>query len=287
MFKERILISGASGFIGRNLIPHLNSYSICVLTRNEEEFKDTNVTVLNSSNLNEELSSQIKSFNPTIIIHLAGDSTMSRSISSINSLIHANVYLGVFLLEVASSCSTHSFINTTSSLIFEHGIISLKSLYACSKKSFIDFTTYYSSISTLRIVHSVLYNVYGPGDQNMRAINYVLKSIDTPVDMSPGFQELDLIHIDDVVEFYISLIKNIESVASQTYFHIGTGIPTSLRDLASEIEKIALNKCQINWGGISYRENEKMTNVSPKIDYGFWKPKIGISEGLNSMITKN
>ena len=96
MFKERILISGASGFIGKNLLPRLQSYSICVLTRNVEAYKDSSFSVLNSSDLNESLSHQIKSFNPTIIIHLAGDSTISRNLSSIDSLIYANVNLGVF-----------------------------------------------------------------------------------------------------------------------------------------------------------------------------------------------
>jgi CDP-paratose synthetase len=102
--------------------------------------------------------------------------------------------------------------------------------------------------------------------------------------MSPGYQKLDLIHIDDVVEFYVSLIHNIDSIASQSYFHIGTNVSTAIRELALQIEEISLKKCLINWGGIPYREKEKMSNLAPKIDYGFWKPKISLIDGLKSMI---
>lgn len=284
MSKERILISGVSGFIGRNLTQHLPSDLICILTRSPEMHKESSFTVLNCSVLDDDLSQKIKCFNPTIIIHLAGDSSMSRDLNSIDTLIQANVYFGVFLLEVASNCSTHTFINTTSSLIFENEKISLKSLYACSKKSFIDFATYYSSLSTIRIIHVVLYNVYGRGDEKMRAINYVIKSLDTPVAMSPGMQELDLIHIDDVVNFFISLIQKISEFKSNSYFYVGTSVPTSLRTLANCVEEITQKKCQIEWGAISYRENEVMSNVAPKIVYDFWKPKIELKQGLKKMM---
>jgi hypothetical protein len=51
--------------------------------------------------------------------------------------------------------------------------------------------------------------------------------------------------------------------------------------LAFLIEKELGKQTKITWGGIPYRNNEKLINVAPVHLNSFWKAKIELSQGIS------
>jgi nucleoside-diphosphate-sugar epimerase len=112
-------------------------------------------------------------------------------------------------------------------------------------------------------------------------------NVDNKLDLSPGDQILDFIHVEDVVSFYIHLIENFSKIPNQSNFNLGTGKGHSLKQIASLLEIISNKKTNINWGGKDYRKSDIMYAVAnlEHINKIFdWKPKISLEEGLSKMI---
>ena len=78
------------------------------------------------------------------------------------------------------------------------------SLYAATKQAFQDILQFYCEVRGLRAVTLELPDTYGPDDKRPKLfslLDRVARSGET-LQMSPGEQLLDLLHVDDVVHGY-------------------------------------------------------------------------------------
>ena len=124
-----------------------------------------------------------------------------------------------------------------------------------------------------------------------RLFDYMAESLDapTPVDMTKGEQVLDFIHVDDVAGFFAYTVAHADEFLALKQngaeFHLGTGVGTSIREVASLMEEISGKKCNINWGGRAYRERDIMHAVAPveKNQCG-WKASISLRDGIKRMM---
>ena len=126
-----------------------------------------------------------------------------------------------------------------------------------------------------------------------RLFDYMAESLDadTPVDMTAGEQVLDFIHVDDVAGFFAYAVSHAEEFMALPQngmdFHLGTGVGTSIRDVAKLMESITGKHCNINWGGRPYRERDIMKAVAPvEKNQCSWKAKIDIRHGIQSFIAQ-
>jgi CDP-paratose synthetase len=121
-----------------------------------------------------------------------------------------------------------------------------------------------------------------------RLMDFIKESMhsEVPIEMTSGEQILDFIHVNDITSFYIHILKNVNLFRNQKNgqdFHLGTGIGTSIRDLASLHEKIYDTKCNIDWGKLNYRNMDIMYAVAPikkNIELVGWKSKITLIDGI-------
>ena len=108
-----------------------------------------------------------------------------------------------------------------------------------------------------------------------------------PLDLSPGEQVLDFIHIDDVTNFYIAVVNSVNKLPNKTNFKLGTGIGHNLKQVACYIEEITNRKANINWGGRDYRNSDVMfavANLENIKDILDWKPRILLKDGIIKLI---
>lgn len=288
-----ILITGATGFIGRHLVPIISqdaTNELLLVCRNvckaKSLFNNAKCTILSCDQLE-----SIISFNPHVVIHLASKVTSKNDTEIINELISANILFGVQLLNALKGCSNMKlFINigTFAEYRFNSKQIDNAYLYSASKTAFRSFLDYYSSLSDYKYVHVIPYSIYGGQDTSKKVMDYIKDSFesDIPIQMTEGKQVLDFIHVDDIVSFFryiihhldlFSLLENGETI------HLGTGVGTSLKDLASMLELKFHHKANIQWGGIPYRERDIMYAVAPvnKLKILGWESQIPLSVGIN------
>lgn len=295
--KIKILITGSTGFVGKKLVRKLiqEGYNILEVTRDINKSKEIFGESTDKLEVNDvDFKSKIMSFKPNIVVHLASILTSSDNIEDIKNLVTTNLMFFSILLDSVSSINLKLFINTGTSA--EYGSLNHEYqpayFYAATKTASRSILDYYSVTYKFKQTTVVPYTIYGENDSQKKIINLIIDSTKSknPIDLSPGKQVLDFIHVDDVVKFYLLLIKNSNKLSNKTNFKLGTGSGYNLKELANKIETLSNNKTNINWGGKDYRPSDIMYSVADLSEikkYFDWRPKISLDEGLKKMLKIN
>lgn len=264
----RVLVTGATGFVGRHLIPVLvKEHEVMCVVRNVEKAKGLfgdEVQYLSTDEIQ-----LIKSFNPEVVIHLASYLTSQNDEDSMHKLLQANIVFGTELLNAIQGCDIRLFINIGSFAEYRLGASSPNSayLYTATKTAFKEILRYYSDLGGYPFVHIVPYTIYGGTDSQKKIFDYVKDSLDAkkPIGMTLGEQILDFVHVDDVAACLVYFVNHTELVVSKGIreYHLGTGRGHSIRELASIIEQKFGKKANIAWGARPYRPRDVMHAVAP------------------------
>ena len=281
----RILVTGASGFIGRKLVERLvlEKNEVAIYSRkNACDFPE--LVKIFAGEINA-LSESIQTFAPNYVFHLAGLSIYPKNDEDRESLWEANVLFGAKLVEILKINKNVVFVNFNTSLAYQGIGIHPHSYYAITKACFLQTLSYYTEKNHFKAFNLILYNVYGVNDSTKRAINYIIDSLGAhiPVLMSPGGQVMDFIHVDDVIQLCIELLKQTPSIPMED-IHVGTGRGITLKETAYLISALSGKQTNIQFGGIAYRDDEKMVNIAPIEHNRFWKSTISIEQGFLSLI---
>lgn len=293
----KILITGATGFIGKHLMSRLieQNYENAILVRNFEKarklFKDK-VDIIEYGMDSFEYIDKICQFNPEIVIHLATYYTIADDINEIQKLLEANIEFTTILCSALEGSKVNFFINTGS--FFEYyngdGKINPAYLYSSMKVASRYIIEYFGNKHNYKVLHVIPYSVYGENGTVKKIFDYIIDATISGeyIEMTEGKQVLDFIHVDDVVDFYCTLIEKQNLIhAPISEYHLGTGRGTSIRELANIVETIVGKKANIGWGKRPYRTRDIMHAVAPvsrlKQDFG-WEANISVSEGMRRFI---
>jgi len=293
----KIVITGATGFIGQNFIPMLveNEPTVEIMTINRSvEKADAMFPQPQCRHISVEKMNEIIDFQPDMVFHLATLSTSRNDWDIIEPMMAANITFGVQLLNYISQCkSLRLFVNIGTFAQYRLGTqqISDAYLYSATKTAFRQFVEYYSNLYGFQYVQLVPYTIYGGKDTAKKLIDYIIEATtsETPVDMTLGEQVLDFTHVEDVAGFFLHLIRNLDlfaGIRNGEEFHIGTGRGTTPRELAAIVEREFGKKCNINWGGRPYRPMDTMYSVAPiakNLELLKWRAMINIEEGVRRM----
>lgn len=283
----KILITGATGFVGRHLIPSLydmnNISHMLLVVRNIkkakelfpfEKFDYCDITDVD----------KIHRFNPHIVIHLASKLTSNDDSEIIDDLIDSNIKYGVKLLDALKNCcKLKLFFNFGSFAEYRYGPdeISNAYLYSATKTAFKALLEYYSNLYDYKYIHIVPYSIYGGKSSQKKIMDYIEDALNNPdaIKMTGGEQCLDFIHISDILDFIKYLLEHpkvVQTFKSGEILHLGTGTATSIKELSKIIERKHNKKCNIQWGAIPYRKQDIMFAVAPigKLLKCGWKSKV-------------
>ena len=296
MVNGNICITGATGFIGSSLVKSLQSSgraSITAISRSKEacnKIKNLNVDCYLDTGNTEHLIKFFQQRKFDTVIHLASLYLKHHQSHQIESLISSNILFGTRLLEASVKGSVKSFINTgTFWQYFENQVYSPVNLYAASKQAFEVVAKYYQESSNLFFTTLYLNDTYGPGDTRKKILNIwkAMKENDK-MDMSPGEQKINLLHINDVVRGYLRLIDLVQngnlSNDTATSYILKSNEEITIKQLATLFEQIAQKKLNINWGAIPYKNREVMTIWNGGTPVSGWKPMVSLKEGLKEFI---
>lgn len=294
-----VLITGATGYIGHRLAKRLLDMGLSVhalarrdstLSRLQSLGGKLEVHVIDgessglSPGLSPGLSQCLKRAEAETVFHLAGDS----SGGDFQKTLEANFLFGARLLEAMNDAGTRRMVNTGSFWQFdEEGKAAPNSLYAAAKQAFQDILGYYAAHRDMGCVTLMLFDVYGPGDWRNKLMHVLLEaSQGSQLDMTGGKQLLDSVHVDDVVEAYVTAYERLQSDehgVHQTFF-VGSGERVTLKDLVREFENACAKPLAVNWGAKPYPPHQIFRPCPAEPRLPGWSARISLPDGLRQVV---
>ena len=254
MNKEKILITGGSGFVGTNIISELSTDTYDIYSLDIEEPKKIieKIKYINMDIRSEDIQSLLKKINPEIIVHLAAQASVA--ISSRNPLLDNDINLkgslNLFLNTINSSLNKFIFFSTGGAIygeeigkkFNENDLPRPLSPYGISKFNFENYLNYFSSkrISKSEITILRPGNIYGPWQNpegEAGVISIFAKKMLNNEDISifgSGDEYRDYVYVDDVINF---IFKTINLNVTGTY-NLASGISTKTIEIFENISDI-------------------------------------------------
>lgn len=291
----KLLVTGGTGFIGATLIRHLreSGHEVGAVVRRtsmrQHLLAADGVRLVVVDGSTNQLVDVVGAERPDVVVHLASCFLVQHAASDIDALVEDNVRFGLQLLEAMRAAGVRRMVSAgTYWQRFERDTYRPVNLYAATKQAFEDLAAYYVDAERFAITHLYLYDVYGPGDQRPKLLQHLIKSMQTgeTLDMSPGEQRLDLVHVDDVAAAFIAAAERLcaAKAAGHEQFAVSSGAPISLRELVRLLSDVAGRPLPVRFGGREYRAREVMTPWNAGRPVPGWRPRIGLKDGLASML---
>ena len=268
---ETVLISGATGFIGKNLIERFlleNKYKVIAYVL-ENDFngidflKKNNVDYISSLD-----SSTIK--NIDYCIHLASYG-VSYTDRDIDTMLDVNVKFTARLVKFCSEKGCKLFINTGSCfeygslindrLINEKDSLNPDDIYAASKVSCEKFIEVYCKILNLKLLTIRPFSIYGKYEKEFRLMPLLFEAgyYKKHISLTGGEQIRDYMDVKDVAFSIYKLIECHNKIGNINAINICSGHPLKLKDFIEYV----INSCKFDnvyfgLGEKDYRANESM-----------------------------
>ncbi len=287
-----ILLTGATGFIGKHLIKKMAlQHNVYALVRESSQYADLPIkgAFIFRDNI-DELQENFQKHSIESIVHLAALYLAQHCPNDIKKMIDANVYLGVALLEAACKTRVKWFLNAGT--YWQHSITdsaeySPVNLYAASKQAFVDMAKYYTEIYPLTFVTLKLFDTYGPNDTRRKILNLFkdISASNEQLQLSPGNQLMDLLYIDDAVDGFmhlVSLLNECKSLAPD--YALYSQQRYSLKEIAVIFERVATKKLNLEWGGRPYREREIMEPWTKGAPLPGWQAAVSLEQGIKKIL---
>jgi len=303
----KLLITGGLGFIGSNLVDSLSkkNHKIKILTKTfskknnvKNSYDKVEIEKINLTNF-KRLGQIIEKFKPDIIIHLAGNTSHSKSFEEPLEDIDSNSKTTLFMLEkireLGLSCkfvlgSTFIVIGKPTKLpVTESTPCNPTTIYGTNKLASEHFCKIYHDVYGLDTVIFRITNSYGPREQvisTKNAVNFLIYEAFNRKEISiynKGKFFRDFIYIDDVVSGINVILKKGKS--GELYW-ISSGKKTWFYEFANILEKNT--NCKVVF--------PKTPTYTKKVDVGNfivnnaklrklgWSPKISINVGIKKTL---
>jgi len=284
-----VLLSGSTGFLGSYLLKSFvnNGYKVIALKRtsskiyriqeylNQVTFYDIDKTELFTVFENNQID---------IVINTV--TNYGRKETKISSILDTNLIFGLKLLEESVNNNVKAFINTDT--LLDRNI----NPYALSKSQLVDWMKFLSNNQT-KMINIKIEHMYGAKDDENKFIYWLvsqLKNNVKKIDLTSGIQKRDFIYIDDIANAYEVIIKNVDKFSDYKEFELGSGNSIEVKEFVKQIlRELSMNQTiitELNFGAISYRQNENMdmkANIKKLEDLG-WKPKVSIEDGIKYIL---
>ena len=298
----RILLTGATGFIGNRLCRSLLAadHEVVCLGRSAVEIERYEKGTLSNWVLEapECISASDAPGGPYFdrVYHLAAAGVDHTELDPLR-LINTNITLGARLLKeiksrafvFAGSCSEYAMKGKREPYL-ESDALTITGLYGASKAAGGLYHIAMAQAADVPLAHLRLFHIYGPGEKSHRLTTSLFGALRNHqrVALSSGEQVRDFVYVDDVVGAFDAVGAALIAGHLQTgAYNVGSGVGVKVRTVCEEIAYlIGAERCLLGFGDIPIRPNELSfvvgdgSTLESKIG---WRPKVGLKCGLRRL----
>ncbi len=283
--RRLVLVTGAGGFVGKNVVDYLShSFEVVGLRHRELDICDM-----------EAVSSKIKAVKPDVVINCAvyggyhyqkeDEKIYGVNWTGAKNLLDACIAYEVPLFIHTGSSSEYGFKNVP---MREDMQMEPNSTYAEAKAKATSYC-YEKRDGPTKTIVLRLFSVYGYYELEHRLMPQIVKhSVEkTPVVLGNPDTVRDFIFIDDVCTAFEAAIRKSSAVESGSVFNVGSGKEYKLKDVIEVYREID-PELKVSWNNDMGREERDravcwQADISKINRVLGWSPKYGLKEGLTLM----
>ena len=295
----KVLVTGASGFIGSNVVRKLIAeecevYALIRPTSNTWRLKDVIHSVrivpcdLSSTG---ELDKWLKQILPELCIHLAWFAEPGKYLNSPENLRCLSE--SVHLVERLANLGCRRFVGTGTCFEYdlnlgyfsEESVTKPRSLYSASKLALQLILEQLGRVTGMEVAWVRLFYQYGPFEDHRRLVPSVTCSLlrKEEVKVTKGEQIRDFLHVEDVA----AAIWAVAGSNLSGPINIGSGKPVAVRDMVTRIGTILDRLDLIALDALPYSESDPMficANNCRLTEHTTWVPRYNLEQGLRHTI---
>ena len=280
---SKILLTGSTGFVGKNLLPKLINlgYDVIQLSSKDGDIAKQETWI----NLPQ----------TEIVIHLASKTSVPESWTKSYDYINCNLMGTVNALNYCKQhnsklifISSYLYGNPDQLPIDENASLKPTNPYALSKLLSEQACEYYSKSENIKIVILRPFNIFGPGQSNNYLIQFIISQLETSniIKVKDLIPKRDYIYIDDFTD---AIVKSLTLNSNFNIFNIGSGQSYSVKEVIDIIQNLLNSDASVESEN-ERRKNEIMdtiADISMANKTLNWSPKISFIEGIHNILNKH
>jgi nucleoside-diphosphate-sugar epimerase len=299
----RVVVTGATGFVGANLVRRLigEGQEVHALVRREHDdwrLRSLGGAIhLHSVDLGDAAALQrvLDGIQPARVFHLAVYGAYPAQ-TDIATMVQTNIVSTVNLVKASIRAGAQVIVNTGSSSEYgfkrtpprESDPAEPNSAYAVTKLSATLLCRELAKRHAVRVPTLRLYSVYGPFEQPTRLIPKLLVAAmqgQLPPLAHPATAR-DFVYVDDVVSAYLA-VADTDDMNLDAVFNVGTGVQTSIEAVVGIVRNMLGVSQTPRWGSYPARTWDTDSWVADptrlRTEVG-WQPRYSIAQGLQAML---
>jgi UDP-glucose 4-epimerase len=289
---QRVLVTGASGFIGAQVCRRAASCGAIVYAvsrrarparadhlQRELHWECADVTDAAATE------ALVRRVRPDVILHLASAVSGDRDRTLVLPMLRANLLAAVNVMLAADAAGCRRVVLAGSMEEPELGDCEAvpQSPYAAAKWAGHVYARLFHSLYELPVVHLRVFMVYGPEQRDLgKLVPYVTLALlrgEAPQLMS-GAREVDWIYVDDVAEAFLAAA--VAPSVDGSSLDIGSGDLVSVRALVARLRRLIGGEAEPLFGSLPDRKLERVRVANPRVASAAigWRPETSLDEGL-------
>jgi UDP-glucose 4-epimerase len=283
----RVLVTGATGFIGGRLTERLlrEGCDLYATARSVPVQQVAGVEWIQADVGDPSAAHDLfEAAHPDVAFHLAARVAGSRGLDLVHETLSANLIGTVNVLVAAREAGCKRVVLTGS--MEEPAYNSMEapsSPYAASKWAASGYARMFTDLFGLSVTTLRLFMVYGPGQRDVtKLIPYTILSLlrGTSPELTSGSRPVDWIYVDDVVDALV--LAATAGGAEGATVDIGSGSALTIREIVERLVELIDPRSAPAFGSLPDRplETTRVADLGPARRILGWQPTTGLDAGL-------